>query len=88
MLKYDYIGMFEYMILTRKVRREGQQNFFIWLLTGYVLIGFLWMLLEWLLYGEVQHRTVDDYISLAWLLFVWRAYKRGLKIGAKNIDTK
>lgn len=48
-------------------------------LAAFMAIGLLWMGLEWLIYGEVQPRIVDDLISLAWSAMAWCAYYLGRK---------
>ena len=50
-------------------------------ISAFVTIGLLWAGLEWMIYGEVQPRIVDDLISLAWSAMAWCAYYLGLKRG-------
>lgn len=41
----------------------------------YLMLLFVWQLIEIVLYGEIQHRTVDDIMSLLYLPFIWMAMK-------------
>ncbi len=40
-------------------------------------IGFIWMLLEYLIYGEVQPRIVDDIVNILYIAAIFYAYKLG-----------
>ncbi len=61
----------------RKQMEEAVQMFLI----AFTVIGLLWMGLEWMIYGEVQPRIVDDLISLAWSAMAWCAYYLGREHG-------
>lgn len=41
----------------------------------YLILVFIWQGIEIVLYGEIQHRTVDDIMSLLYLPFIWMAMK-------------
>lgn len=57
---------------------------------GIYVVHFLWQGLELDLYGEVQHRSVDDIIALVWIFsvfasyFVGRRHQREEQEGAKT----
>lgn len=40
-------------------------------------IRLVWMLLEYLIYGEVQPQVVDDIINILYVVAVFKAYKLG-----------
>lgn len=64
-----------------KQRSEAVRMFLI----AFAAIGFLWMGLELLIYGEIQHRLVDDLISLAWSAMAWCAYRLGREHGRRTL---
>lgn len=41
----------------------------------YLILVFIWQGIEVVLYGEIQHRTVDDIMSLLYLPFIWMSMK-------------
>ena len=50
-----------------------------WLVTVILGISFLWQLLEYLIYGEIQPRIVDDIVGLTYVIAILYAYKMGRK---------
>ena len=48
-----------------------------WLVTVILGISFLWQLLEYLIYGEIQPRIVDDIVGLTYVIAILYAYKMG-----------
>jgi hypothetical protein len=42
-------------------------------LYAWIMLALIWMGLELLLYGEVQHRTVDDIMWFLFLPFIYMA---------------
>ena len=40
-------------------------------------IGLIWMILEYLFYGEIQPRIVDDIINVAYVAAILYGYKMG-----------
>lgn len=51
------------------------QKFYIWITCAVIGINICWQLLEFLLYGEIQHRIVDDIISVFWIIAICHAYR-------------
>lgn len=64
------------------------QKFICLIYTGYtyVVLGLLWMGIEQVLYGVVQHRVVDDIISLPivfiiYMMWMFKTERDNLKRG-------
>lgn len=55
--------------------KKIDRKFYVWLLAVEIGIGLVWYLLEFLFYGEIQPRIVDECISLLWTIAIFFAYR-------------
>lgn len=39
----------------------------------FIILGLIWQGLELLLYGQIQHRVVDDIMGVLFFLFIYKA---------------
>ena len=63
--------------ISRVLRISVKIQLYSWLVTVILGISFLWQLLEYLIYGEIQPRIVDDIVGLTYVIAILYAYKMG-----------
>lgn len=59
------------------MRISFKSQLYSWLIAVVLGIGVLWQILEYMIYGEIQPRIVDDIIGLTYIIAILHAYKMG-----------
>lgn len=62
---------------SRNMKNASDRRFLKWLLISMLVISVLWQLFEYLIYGEIQHRLVDDIMAAIWIITLYWAFYIG-----------
>lgn len=62
---------------SKNMKDNSDRKFIKWLLTSMFIISIVWQLLEYFIYGEIQHRIVDDIMAAIWIITLYWAFYIG-----------